>query len=257
MMKVMKVMFAGVMILLMSTSMLYAALPKDIIFYMDFDEGAGGVVKDKTGNKSEGKINGAKWAKGKNGMALEFSGKEFVTIPTNDTLKKLKEPMSIGAWVLPKTLNGWTNIVEMDADPRPKAWKVGFQDNRPVFTTYGIKDHTASGTVLLNKWSHVAYTYDAKFAKIYIDGKLDSEIAGAGNIDVSNEKLMPSLDIGYRRTSNASFLNATLDELWISNIVRNEAEIKELMERIGALTAVEPNGKLTTSWGNMKLRARK
>lgn len=250
----MKGMFICVMIGLMSTSMLYAALPKDIIFYMDFDEGAGGSVKDKSGNKSDGKINGAKWVKGKNGMALEFSGKEFVNIPTNDTLKKIKEPMSIGAWVLPKTLNSWTNIVEMDADPRPKAWKVGFQDNRPVFTTYGIKDHTTTGTVPLNKWSHVAYTYDAKFAKIYINGKLDSEIPGSGNIDVSNEKLMPSLDIGYRRTSNSSFLDATLDELWISNIVRNEAEIKELMDNISALLSVDPAGKLTTSWGTMKDR---
>jgi len=51
------------------------------------DENTGTETKDISGNDNHGKIQGAKWAKGKFGSALKFNGStDRVVIPNSDSL---------------------------------------------------------------------------------------------------------------------------------------------------------------------------
>ena len=241
----------SVLVLVVLATGVYAALPGDIIFYMPFDDGAGGAVKDLSGHGNNGSIQGnTDWRNGKYGGALYLDGATNVTVPNAAPLASLSNPMSVGVWVNPEILGGWRNIVEMDG---AAGWKLGFADpNTLVWTTYHVKDFIGQAPVDEGQWSHAAVTWDGAQAILYINGEPDSggPIAGGGVINVSGE---PSLDIGYRSTSASSYFQGLIDDLWISNAVKSQAEIQDLMNGLGTETAVEPGGKLTTTWGKLKV----
>jgi len=236
------------------TAFVSAQLPKDFVFFANFDEGSGDVVKDHSPNALVMKLvtGKAKWADGKFGKALELDGATAYQAEKAGTVAKLKDTISVGAWVKPAALSGWSNLIEMDAPAgmrANKAWKVGFRDAQLVFTTYEVKDHIGTGSLKLGEWAHVAYTYDTKSAKLYINGKLDKDEPGAGTFDTS-DKVVTTIDIGWRSTSKASYFNGLIDELWVSNVVKSEKEISELMN--GIALPVEPAGKAAVRWGALK-----
>ncbi|MCD6506971.1 LamG domain-containing protein [Candidatus Poribacteria bacterium] len=226
-----------------------AKLPDYIVFLMTFDEGSGKKVSDLSGYGNNGEVVGSvKWVDGKYGGAFYFDGKTHITVPNADPLKKLTDPMSVGAWVNPETLGGWRNIVEMDGSA---GWKFGFHDTTLVWTTYHVKDFIGQTVIPTKKWTHVAAVWDGSKATIYINGEEDQggPIAGGGKINVEKE---PSLDIGFRRTSGSSFYQGAMDDLWIANKALSKNEIQELMNGFTGLMAVNPSGKLATTWGDLK-----
>jgi len=226
-----------------------ALLQAKIVFLATFDGDSGTTVKDVYG--ATGTVIGkATTVEGKFGKAFSFDGATAIQFPKTEALAKLKEPLSAGAWVKPTALSGWTNIVEMDGPVG--AWKLGFNNAAPVWTTYRVKDHTGNGPVPLNEWSHIVATYDAKVARLYINGKLDAEVAGSGNVKVDVPEV-PTLDIGWRSTSKASFFTGAMDEVFVADTVLSEADIAVVMKGLAAAsTAVQPRDKLATRWATMK-----
>ena len=234
---------------LATTNATYAELPKDIVFLMTFDEGKGDKVADLSGNQNDGEIIGkVNWIKGKYNGGLHFDGSTHVMVPNAPPLEKLTHPMSAGAWVNPDSLGGWRVIVEMDGGA---GWKLGFNNQTMVWTTYHVKDFTGQTVLPTKEWVHVAATWDGKEAIIYINGEEDKggPIAGGGVIDVKNE---PSLDLGCRSTSGVSCFIGGMDEVWVSNKVKTQKEIKEFMDGFEALLAVDSNNKIASIWGNIK-----
>jgi hypothetical protein len=224
-----------------------AALPEGLVFLVTFEEKDGDVVKDLSGFNNDGEVVGkAEWVTGKYGGGFHFNGSTHITVPNVEPLSALTQPMSAGAWVNPDSLSGNTNIVEMDGNA---GWKLGFLGGaNVVWTTYHVKDFTSAGTVSLDEWTHVAATWDGSEAIIYINGEPpEPSIAGGGVIDVSRE---PSLDIGYRRTSGSSYFVGAMDDVFVFDRVLSQAEIEGLMS--GFSLAVEPESKLTTTWGSLR-----
>lgn len=244
----------GVLLLFSWMRMSSAQLPKDIIFYVNCDEGSGDSVKDYSPNGLVLKVvaGKAKWADGKFGKALDLDGATAFQAPKAGAVAKLKDTISVGAWVKPAALSGWSNLIEMDAPAgmrANKAWKTGFNNALLVFTTYEVKDHNGATNLKIGEWQHVAYTYDTKSARLYINGKLDKEEPGSGTFDTS-DKVVTTIDIGWRSSTQASYFKGLIDELWISNVVKTEKEIAELMN--GITLAVNPQGKTAVRWGALK-----
>ena len=247
----MRILVYSLLILTICIGSAYAELPKDIVFLATFDDGNGDTLTDLSGNGNDGTVDGkASWIDGEFDKAFEFDGGTFITIENAGPLKELSHPMSVGAWVNPDGITGWQNIVEMDGGA---GWKLGFHGSKKlVWTTYHVKDFIGQTTIAEGEWSHVAATWDGKEAIIYVNGEEDDggPIAGGGVIDVSGE---PSLDIGYRRTSGSSHFAGGMDELWVSNEVKSQAEIQEFMNSgFNAILAVDPADKLTVTWGKLK-----
>ncbi len=224
-----------------------AGASEGLIFAMTFDDGSGNVVHDLSGNANHGEIGGnTDWTGGKYGGGLHFDGASHVTVPNGAPLSSLSHPMTVGCWVNPDELGDWRNIVEMDG---AAGWKMGFHSSGViVWTTYHVKDFTSQTVIEASKWTHVCTTWDGSQAIVYVNGEPDDPIAGGGVIDISGE---PSLDIGWRSTTQASFYAGIMDDLFIFNKVLEQQEIKDIMGGLSAL-AVEPGGKAATTWGALK-----
>ena len=236
--------------ILVCSNVVSAALPQGLVYLVTFDDQKGNTVKDMSGFGNNGTVVGkADWVNGKSGGGFHFDGKTNITVPNAKPLSALTHPMSVGVWTNPEVLAGWSQVIEMDG---PAGWKLGFNVVNVVWTTYFVQDFTAAGKVIdIGKWTHIAATWDGKEAIIYVNGAPEPPIAGAGVINVEKQ---PSLDIGYRSSSKASYYTGTLDDAFVFNRVLKQDEIKGFMGGFAGLLAVEPNDKITATWGNIKLK---
>ena len=64
-----------------------------------FDEGAGSVLVDSSGNGNDGVIYGAKWVDGKFGSALSFDGVDDYAEILRTNIVKPENSVTISAWV--------------------------------------------------------------------------------------------------------------------------------------------------------------
>ncbi|MEK7398471.1 MAG: LamG domain-containing protein [Candidatus Poribacteria bacterium] len=243
------------LISLMGTYGAIAQATKGLVLAMTFDEKSGDKASDASGYGNHGKVNGkADWKVGKFNNAFHLDGTTSISVPNKDPLTQLTHPMTVGCWVNPDSITAWHNIVEMDRDAASKAggWKLGFNATKNiVWTTYGVKDFAGVTVVDVGKWTHVAATWDGAQVTIYINGKAEAPIVGGGVINVKDTKDVPSLDIGWRRSSAASFFLGFIDDLFIYNRLLTAKEITDLMAGLSVL-AVENHDKAATTWGTLK-----
>ena len=112
-------------------------------------------------------------------------------------------------------------------------------------------DFTLDGKSVITdkKWRHVAFAYDGKMRRTYVDGKLESEKAHGKEPFFSDDPIT----VGVPNLNNANGFLGVIDEARISNVARTEKEINQAM-KIGfaKLLDVQPKGKLTPVWGNLK-----
>ena len=218
-----------------------------------FESGAGKGVKDLSGNKNDGELMGPKWGEGNPGGGLVFGGnapRDFVEIPDSESLD-LVEGLTVEMWLY---LEAWSTAGGTGAT-KELAYKVGPRDNKKVLIRMTTDKQAWGAAVVhgkteipLKKWMHIAGTYDGKSgeAKIYINGVIDGEGKISGNI-------VPNNDVLWLGRGAGPFLEGRMDEVRISNIARSEQEIQELMNKgIEGVLAVQPQGKLATTWGKLK-----
>jgi hypothetical protein len=218
---------------LISYGLAIGAPPEGLVFLMTFDEGQGDVVGDSSVFGNNGTVEGkADWIEGKFRGGFQFDGATHITVPNADPLDKLTHPMSVGAWVNPDILGDWRNIIEMDAEGSG-GWKMGFHDSAAiVWTTYRVQDFISQTPIETEVWTHVAATWDGAEAIVYVNGEPDSPMSGGGLVDTT---ILPSLDLGYRRTTNASFFEGGMDEVFIFDRVLEQNECKRLQIALGKL----------------------
>lgn len=233
-----------------------------ILLYLPFDEGSGDVAKDMSGNGNDGTlIDSPKWTDGKFGKALKFEGGNRVEVKASDTLHGdvFKDgPFTFTAWIKP-TLKGdpWQHILRcvgelkstgnntlfLNVDGR-LSWR-GF-----VKGNWTVMCETSPGLLKPDEWSHVAVTGDGKSFKIYVDGKVEAEKP----FQVSMGKVEKFCIAFDGRQWNERF-SGVIDEVSIWSEALDEAGIKKLMEEgVKSALAVEPDGKLPSTWGRIKLR---
>jgi len=103
----------------------------------------------------------------------------------------------------------------------------------------------------LQEWCHLAVTQD-KSGKIlmYLNGEKFFEDKRGMPRDVSTEPLTIA-----KGSWGTSPLNGSVDEVRIYNRVLSQREIAEIMMSFGVRPLVEPKGKLTITWGDVKYGA--
>ena len=157
----------------------YTAVP-NLAGWWKLDDGGGTVANDSShafkGNA--GKLVGKpKWAKGRNGGALQFNGNQYVSL--GNILQGSYTEISIACWVK-HGQSQWQNIVERSVWDKSDGigLLMDYNGTSVTFGHYGIVGASSKVNVQDNQWHHVAGTMRQSGSdyvySIYVDGKLDN-----------------------------------------------------------------------------------
>jgi hypothetical protein len=236
----------------------FADFADKLVLYVSFEEGKGDKVKDQGPLGLEGKVIGTPiWVKGKFGNAMGFEGpsKQYVDFGYQKALEA-DTALTVMAWVFTKDWKsdvcchqvygfgihgGCGGRVQHGMFAEGNLLKIRFE-------AQGGELDVGAPPPEVNKWVHVAVTYDNGVGKIYVDGKLAGEGKSAGPLTKSNEPFFIAADC---ERQNYSF-NGLIDEFAMHHRVLSEKEIGEHLAKGGGVLAVEAVGKLATRWGVIK-----
>ncbi len=182
---------AGIAACLISTTAPAQTDAKLVLRY-DFDEGAGAVAKDKSGNGLDGKIIGAKYVRRGEGYALAFDGNSCVQAPKSAFLDVFGKPgQSFTIEFRFKSPGGsdqsLTEKWPTSSVPFPWAIRGPEPDGSIQFAVYDAKRNKSSEASYThpatkdNQWHHLAVVRDMEksYLWIYVDG-----LPGRGGYDV-------------------------------------------------------------------------
>lgn len=225
-----------------------------------FDENIGQTAEDASGNSHNGEILGPKRVQGKYGTALEFDGNDdTVEIPHHEAFDLVT--YTVMAWINVPGPNGeWQQtIVGKGLLPAGSPRNFGvFVQNEPGGLVLGINYtsgnawQSADGTTVIadGEWHHVASTYDGAFLRGYTDGNMEAELATASVPDHNTDPVR----FGRWAGARGDFIKGIIDDVAILNEALSEDEINDAMTGLSNAfgLAVEPSGKLATTWSFLK-----
>lgn len=236
-----------------------AIAPDSVVAALLCDEGSGNTVADASGKGHDGTIVGnVGWTDGKFGKALEFLDEpgSRVEIPHDDSLTLAE--WTITAWVkLNATSSGdWAVIVVKDPANGVQNYSLDLDGGGRVFsevTSGGSWSDCGSTTIVYDDtWHFAAASYDGATLRVYVDGVKENE----QNFAAGDANTAP-VAIGGRM-DNSQPLLGVVDDVGLFSVALGEDDLRDIMELgLGhalGITAVEPNLKSTTTWGQIKQR---
>ncbi len=260
------------------TGFSYAIVEEDIVAglvgYWPLD----GDGIDKSGMGNDGIVKGnPQMVTGQVGAALDFDGDgDGIEIPSNPTLE-LPDALTVAAWIFPRATkdaagNDHAGVVW-------KGNKIGWGTDVYNFriatagdagltwgaTGGGTEGYFATSNCFvngLNQWYHVALVEDGSEGLAYVNGveQTDADVTG-GNMHRPSAPYDTWPDepvrIGWSQgrggdVNTLVYFDGIIDEVVIYNRALSGAQIRQLMEQGLPATAVEPGGKLTTTWSGIK-----
>ena len=245
---------------LTTTAQIGAKELPSLVLYFDFDSVKGAKVEDLSGKGNHGKIVGKpKIVDGKFGKAIELTGgDDRVEVPHSDSLV-VEKGITFVAWSKIEKWNGdgdqWidkgahaakgTGCGMMVYKVNSFYFMLGDGDARNDLT-FGAGDKVPVG----NAWHHIAGTYNGKEMIAYGDGKPFGEKKAGFKLQCTAE--VPLVVGGGVQRPQYVFEGA-LDEVAVFNRALSQAEVKEVMEGISQILAVEKTeDKLSITWGKIK-----
>lgn len=224
-----------------------------------FDDGAGEVALDSTGNGYNGTLrNGPTWGEGRFGGGIWLSaaaGSNVIApIPYINTL-------TITMWGL------YTNLAsnniglihvqageDENADPGSKIIGMWVENTslfwgRIIPAGVGNVNFPKNANVPANEWNHFAMVINASTGKAteYLNGEAVGEVDYAG-------ELTEFTFINIGRQGNESW-EGGIDEVALFDVALTQQEIISAMANgLGSITAVSPVDKAAALWGEIKSR---
>ena len=206
-------------------------LKTGLVASYDFDEGSGTVLKDISGKGNDGKIQGAKYVKGRYGTALKFDGKDdCVDCGNDDSLNMPGREITIALWmrtdhrkhgayrVISKKVT-WTDNEGYELTFRADVCAVELSGSGPIFVSGVRKGLNAD-------WHHIVGTIRDTGTDIegviYADGK---EIERRPTVAFGSGE--NHLYIGCGKPGRGHF-TGTIDEVRIYNRALTKVEVKAL-----------------------------
>ena len=228
-----------------------------------------GNVRDYSGNGLHGSLyDNARLNRisGRNCLSLNSNSDRFHAAHDNKPLSLLKA-FSIVAWVkIPRQSNDF--LIEIHAYNGPIAnvrniyvgsegsLTTGVLADGPLFGTYAYHKNEASHHVEStgkdinnNRWQHIAFVVNSTSMKLYLNGVRvvyqsvsgHESFAGTGSMIIMGENARGSVD-------NVDFFRNDLTDTHV-RMIYNQG-----LANIMNIAAVDPGGKVATTWGALKQR---
>jgi hypothetical protein len=129
---------------------------------------------DSSGNGNPGTISNGEWGAGATGGALllDGSGDSVVTIPMSDTLRATAEGVTVTAWAFRTAehnvallAHGYPTLF-LGFHGSQFKWEISLDSGRKGVCYADLKYRAD-----LDRWYHVAATYNGWVARLYVDGQ--------------------------------------------------------------------------------------
>ena len=236
----------------------FAAMPEDLVLYMSFDKNtvSGKEVKDLSNYGNNGTIVGdPKTVDGHTGEALDFNGtSDSVEIATSESLASTMGEMTMEAWVYTRAdgvaeiISKWDNvmngIIHFEArDGGNMRFCMRKDDD-----SFVVNFTTGKGGLDVETWVHVAEVYDGEKAIVYFDGVEIQSMDASGEMRENDDA---KWWIGSMYATDRWF-NGLIDEVCIWRRALSADEVKKSVDGTLISAAIEAQGKLTTTWGDIK-----
>ena len=154
----------------------------------------------------------------------EFDGNnDYLSSPGNTAISPVQE-ITMEAWIYPRSNSNCIIIQKGSDDGAVTNFRLAIQNKTLVAGLKQNYNFTTSDTILTNRWSHVAFTYEYLTGKylFYLNGKIIKEdVNSIGLISSSAD----SLYIGGTIAMND--FNGFIDEVRITEKAKTSAEIRE------------------------------
>lgn len=196
------------------------------------------------------------WTDGKFGGVLEFDQEnDEVNVFYHENLNQ-KDTFTVSAWANALVVEGHRAVVSC-RDDFPQRGYIFYvtPDNTWMFIVgTGSEWAQIQGpAVNLGKWDHVAGVYADGTMKFYINGELIDEKDAKISVNPGQEFLIGA---GKNESDKHDyFFKGKIDDVLVYDRELNKNEIAEVMKLGGkGFLPIEPSGKLTTTWTNLKLK---
>ncbi len=149
----------------------------------------------------------------KNGISSGyFNGSSYLSVPDDSALEPGTGDFIIAAWIYPTSLTGYQVIF----GGTNNEFIFNLSDSRlecGMWYTAGIAG-TATGSIEINKWQHVAVSRRSGILRLYIDGVKKAEVASTHNItySASGTRIGASL-----YATNYAYFNGYIDDFLFFN----------------------------------------
>ena len=251
--------FGAIFFTISITSIVYSAIiDQDTIelAYL-FDEGNGDVAEDSSGNNRDANIIGAEYVTGRFGKALQFDGVADHLIVPDYTGVGALEPRTTVFWFKAEGTreHSWVKWGRNAGGEKYyiRAHVSGAQCFLRVEVNGG--QNFGADDVCNGEWRHCAVVFPEGGASVqdhdlYVDGKQQTK--DGGDKDMNTDGATVAINIGSRLTGHA-FLLGLMDEVAIFSVDLSENQINAIRNNgIKGALSVDPEGKLATSWANIK-----
>ena len=240
---------------------------KELVIYYSFDKVSqkGDDILDLSGNEHDGLIHGDKLNIVDDGIVnecMEFPGgpTQYIAVRDLNYTEGIPE-LSMAVWVM---TSGRGMIASWD---RSDYFRFAVGDaaiDHVDFVAFDIccpiEDWHGDIKVSDGDWHHVAVTFDGNMKRIYVDGKVDVEAATATNNKMIGPKAQRYGFIGIGSEApefngNASptwTFKGLMDEFLMFHRALSDDEVERLYRSKGDPFAVEPEEKLSITWGEIK-----
>jgi hypothetical protein len=196
-----------------------------LVAWLQFDEGAGAVVGDSSGNNNNGTVQGAIWVSGKTGTALSFNGVDsFVNIPTSSGFNfGTTVDFTISCWL--KTDQSGVNQYFLVKDyGLPGYWDFFISSANVLRFASSDGQPSLSGTINVadGSWHFVSVACDRNGqSRLYVDGVPDgsAQTMIGGSVSSSSPIRVGSTNAG------TVWFEGSIDEISIYNRALSSSEI--------------------------------
>ena len=198
------------------------------------------------------------------GLLFPGTATDYIAVKQHEYIDPFPE-LSLAAWVKAPArgmIASWDRseffrfAVGDDVGGNAATTFVAFDHCCPIHDWYGETD------VADDEWHHLVAVFDGEEKRIYVDGELDASVDATTKVIGAGQSRFGYIGIGSEAGSldaatgpNWAF-NGIMDEYLMFHRVLSDEEIEHLAsgpeDPFAELTAVDPNGKLSTTWGNIK-----
>ena len=206
------------------------------------NEGVNTTVLDHSGNGNHGSFVGFPvWTNGINGRALRFDGSNQAIKINHSAVLKPSEQITITAWIKASniTTNRYYEIYRKEDGSNRHLFS--FQEygtilsfGTPIDGGYAELDVNISANDYINKWKHVACSYNGNTKSIYANGNLLGSAGASGLIGTAGTS---PVYIGCRANID-EFFNGTISDVRIFNRALTAQEISTLYHQNSSIIGV-------------------